>query len=67
MSDGTESGEVNEIDIAIVGLAGRYPGAPDVDAFWRNIRSGIESVSFSPMRNCAIAACRPRPWPTPTT
>lgn len=46
MSDGTESGEVNEIDIAIVGLAGRYPGAPDVDAFWRNIRSGIESVSF---------------------
>jgi phthiocerol/phenolphthiocerol synthesis type-I polyketide synthase E len=41
-----EPGEISEIDIAIVGLAGRYPGAPDIDAFWRNIRGGTESVSF---------------------
>lgn len=41
-----ETNESGEIDIAIVGLAGRYPGAPDIDAFWRNIRSGTESVRF---------------------
>jgi len=30
--------------IAIVGMAGRFPGAPDVDAFWRNLRGGVESI-----------------------
>lgn len=34
--------------IAIVGMAGRFPGASDLDAFWRNIREGVESLeSFS--------------------
>ena len=32
------------LEIAVVGLAGRFPGAPDVEAFWRNIREGVESV-----------------------
>ncbi|NAS20976.1 SDR family NAD(P)-dependent oxidoreductase [Herbidospora sp. NEAU-GS84] len=32
--------------IAIVGMAGRFPGAGDVDAFWRNLRDGVESISF---------------------
>ncbi|WP_257463565.1 type I polyketide synthase [Archangium lipolyticum] len=29
--------------IAIIGMAGRFPGAPDVEAFWRNLRQGVES------------------------
>lgn len=29
--------------IAIVGMAGRFPGAADVDEFWRNVASGRES------------------------
>lgn len=34
--------------IAIVGMAGRFPGARDLDAFWQNIRQGVESLeSFS--------------------
>ncbi len=32
--------------IAIVGLAVRFPGADSVEAFWRNLRDGVESVSF---------------------
>ncbi|HSF42281.1 MAG TPA: amino acid adenylation domain-containing protein [Thermoanaerobaculia bacterium] len=32
--------------IAIVGLAGRFPGARDLEAFWQNLRQGVESVSF---------------------
>jgi phthiocerol/phenolphthiocerol synthesis type-I polyketide synthase E len=43
--------------IAVIGLAGRFPGAADIDAFWRNIVSGIESVS--PISQPAIAAARP--------
>lgn len=31
--------------IAIVGLAGRFPGAPDTATFWRNLQDGIESIS----------------------
>ena len=33
-------------DIAIVGLAGCFPGAADVAQFWRNLCAGVESVSF---------------------
>ena len=31
--------------IAIVGMSGRFPGADDVDAFWRNLREGRESIA----------------------
>ncbi|HEX6037405.1 polyketide synthase, partial [Longimicrobium sp.] len=30
--------------IAIVGMACRFPGAENVDAFWRNLRDGVESI-----------------------
>ena len=30
--------------IAIVGLAGRFPGARDLDEFWANIRDGVETL-----------------------
>ncbi|TRW90815.1 non-ribosomal peptide synthetase/type I polyketide synthase [Candidatus Methylobacter oryzae] len=33
-------------DIAVIGMAGRFPGASDVDSFWANLRDGIESISF---------------------
>ena len=33
------------LDIAIVGMAARFPGAPDLEAFWRNLCAGVESVS----------------------
>lgn len=32
--------------IAIVGMAGRFPGAADLAEFWSNLRSGTESISF---------------------
>ncbi len=31
--------------IAIVGMSGRFPGAPDVDAYWRNVEEGRDSIS----------------------
>ncbi|HEX3126202.1 MAG TPA: amino acid adenylation domain-containing protein, partial [Thermoanaerobaculia bacterium] len=30
--------------IAIVGLAGRFHGAPDLNRFWENLRGGVESI-----------------------
>ncbi|KVL62023.1 type I polyketide synthase [Burkholderia ubonensis] len=31
--------------VAIVGMAGRFPGADSIDAFWRNLTEGIDSLS----------------------
>jgi len=33
-------------EIAIIGMAGRFPGANDLDLFWRNLRDGVESITF---------------------
>ena len=31
--------------VAIVSMAGRFPGAPDLDRFWTNLRDGVESIA----------------------
>jgi amino acid adenylation domain-containing protein len=33
-------------EIAVVGMAGRFPGARDVQELWRNLRGGVEAVRF---------------------
>jgi acyl transferase domain-containing protein/acyl carrier protein len=32
--------------VAIVGMAGRFPGARNIDEFWKNLLDGVESISF---------------------
>jgi acyl transferase domain-containing protein/acyl carrier protein len=41
MSDSNNSLE----EVAIIGMACRFPGAANVEEFWRNLRDGIETVS----------------------
>ncbi|BAZ70674.1 beta-ketoacyl synthase (plasmid) [Fischerella sp. NIES-4106] len=36
----------NGSEIAIIGLAGRFPGAKNINEFWHNLQNGIESISF---------------------
>ncbi|HEY0022715.1 MAG TPA: beta-ketoacyl synthase N-terminal-like domain-containing protein [Longimicrobium sp.] len=36
--------EPTGLEIAVVGMAGRFPGAPGVDALWANLRAGVESI-----------------------
>lgn len=31
-------------DIAVIGLAGRFPAAADVDAFWANLLAGVDGI-----------------------
>ncbi|MDM8557191.1 amino acid adenylation domain-containing protein [Candidatus Parabeggiatoa sp. HSG14] len=33
-------------NIAIVGMAGRFPGAKDIETFWQNLCEGVESITF---------------------
>jgi phthiocerol/phenolphthiocerol synthesis type-I polyketide synthase E len=45
--------------IAIVGLSGRFPGADNLDAFWRNLRDGVESISTLSDAELAAAGVDP--------
>src|SRR5262249_3593692 len=36
--------ERNGLEIAIVGLAGRFPRAKGLDEYWDNLRRGVESI-----------------------
>ncbi len=33
-------------EVAVIGFAGRFPGAQNIDEFWQNLRDGVESISF---------------------
>ncbi|MBW4625284.1 MAG: acyltransferase domain-containing protein [Brasilonema octagenarum HA4186-MV1] len=38
--------QIGDLDIAVIGMSGRFPKARNLDAFWHNLRSGVESISF---------------------
>lgn len=37
---------INDTDIAIIAMSCRFPGADTIEAFWQNLRNGVESISF---------------------
>ena len=32
------------VDVAIIGMAAKFPGADSIDQFWANVRDGVESI-----------------------
>lgn len=38
--------ENEQVDIAVIGMALRFPGAEDPESFWHNLAQGIESIRF---------------------
>ncbi|WP_333741046.1 class I SAM-dependent methyltransferase, partial [Streptomyces sp. IBSBF 2806] len=40
--------EVRAADIAVIGMSGRFPGADDLDAFWRNLDAGRSEIAEVP-------------------
>jgi amino acid adenylation domain-containing protein len=41
-------------DIAIIGLAGRYPQSPTLESFWENLRTGVDCVEEIPSDRWAL-------------
>lgn len=41
----TSTPPLNGLEIAVIGMSGRFPSAPDVDAFWRLLEEGREGLS----------------------
>ena len=58
-SHSTAQGRKEEEPIAIIGMAGRFPGAKSVDELWQNLRAGIESVRFFSDEELAAAGVKP--------
>jgi acyl transferase domain-containing protein/acyl carrier protein len=46
MNNNLQLANTNGLEIAIIGMVGRFPGAKNLDEFWQNLRDGVESISF---------------------
>ncbi|MBX3328836.1 MAG: SDR family NAD(P)-dependent oxidoreductase [Nitrospira sp.] len=44
-NNGDQTNEHDGLDIAVIGLACRFPGSHDSTAFWANLRDGVESIT----------------------
>jgi acyl transferase domain-containing protein len=52
-------------DIAIIGMSGRFPGARNIIEFWRNLRDGVEAISFFSDEELTAAGVEPSALTSP--
>ncbi|MGW2648511.1 beta-ketoacyl synthase N-terminal-like domain-containing protein [Streptomyces sp. NPDC001393] len=48
-----------QLPVAVVGMAVLMPGAPGLDAYWRNLRDGVDAISDVPADRWDAAYYRP--------
>ncbi|MFN3295328.1 SDR family NAD(P)-dependent oxidoreductase [Caldimonas sp.] len=48
-----------DTDIAVVGMAGRFAGARNLDEYWRNLRDGVESLTRFTEEELLAAGVKP--------
>ncbi|GLZ75505.1 hypothetical protein Afil01_03120 [Actinorhabdospora filicis] len=48
---------MSEDHLAVIGMAGRFPGAGDLGRFWDNLTGGIESITEFPSTRDHVSAC----------
>ncbi|HEX9944676.1 MAG TPA: type I polyketide synthase, partial [Thermoanaerobaculia bacterium] len=46
MQEDAVSREMNGSEVAIIGMAGRFPGADSIEKLWENLAAGVESIWF---------------------
>ncbi|MFF7638674.1 beta-ketoacyl synthase N-terminal-like domain-containing protein, partial [Kitasatospora sp. NPDC008050] len=62
----TELTDLPERDgVAIIGMAGRFPGAGDLTEFWSNLRDGVESIVALTDEELAAAGVPPEDFDRP--
>lgn len=37
--------EYSGLEVAVIGMAGRFPGARSIDEFWQNLQQSVESIT----------------------
>ena len=45
--------------VAVIGMAGRFPAAENIDRFWENLCAGVEAISFFSEAELAAAGISP--------
>ncbi|HYN84383.1 MAG TPA: amino acid adenylation domain-containing protein, partial [Pyrinomonadaceae bacterium] len=63
MSTGAHSEDAR--GIAVVGMAGRFPGARSVGEFWERLRDGVECITFFTDEELAAAGVPPEVFNSP--
>jgi len=51
--------ELTGREIAVIGMAGRFPGARNLSEFWQNLRNGVEAVTFFTPEELAASGVEP--------
>ena len=51
---------INGSEVAVIGMAGRFPGAATIPQFWENLRNGTESIRFFSDEELLTAGVDPR-------
>ncbi|MFB6877490.1 SDR family NAD(P)-dependent oxidoreductase [Streptomyces sp. NPDC056323] len=46
------------LPVAVIGAAGRFPGSPDLDAYWANLAAGTDNVTAFPLDRYDAAYAR---------
>lgn len=46
--DQKPASDIKKLDIAIIGINGRFPKSPDLDVFWNNLINGVDMISEIP-------------------
>jgi amino acid adenylation domain-containing protein len=59
MSDVNWINSATGLEIAIIGIAGRFPGAPHIDQFWQNLKNGVETIYFFSQQELDAASVDP--------
>jgi acyl transferase domain-containing protein/acyl carrier protein len=55
VSDSATAAQANGLEIAIIGMEGRFPGARTIIDFWQNLKAGVESVTYITDQELAAA------------
>jgi amino acid adenylation domain-containing protein len=46
METDNKNNPLTGVEIAVIGMAGRFPGAKNIEEFWENLKKGKETLSF---------------------
>ena len=59
MSDTRQPGSLTGFEVAVIGMAGRFPGADNIETFWQNLKNGVEPISFFSDEELGAAGIEP--------
>lgn len=45
MSEVSTIESIDDLDVAVIGMSGQFPGAQNIDTYWRNLCDGVESIT----------------------